>query len=192
MDGSNLCLTRDAVYARSHSGAPTHKSFDMAKALHAQIKHLIDPGISIFGEWLYAVHSMEYFNLPGYFLVFGHRWDREIPLEFKKNFFIESPFWWSHSFTVKRAEQLGLPTVPILWTGEVNSPEELEELTNKLAQEPSIYGKEREGVVVKIKRTFSEKEFPFAIAKWVRSDHPKDPDEHWMFKPIKIQGLKDR
>jgi hypothetical protein len=159
MDGSNLCMTHDAVYARSHSGPPTHKSFDQAKALHAQIKHKIDPGISVFGEWLFAVHSIEYSNLPGYFLVFGHRWDDKIPLEFRKSLYNHGPdLWWPHEVTEKRAAQLKLPMVPVLWAGVIHNVEELKDLTESLANEPSTYGEEREG--------------------------------HWMYKPIKKQGLR--
>ena len=198
MDGSNLCMTRDAVYARSHSGPPTHKSFDLAKALHAQIRDKLDPGVSIWGEWCYAVHSIEYTDLPGYFLVFGHRWDhKKVPIEFKMTH-PPGPFWWSHILTEIRARQLHLPTVPILWKGVVGSPEELEKLTNDLAHAPSAYGGEREGVVVRQAREFVEKgrftneiDFSLSVAKWVRSDHPKEPDDHWMFKPIRKQGLRN-
>jgi hypothetical protein len=41
MDGSNLCITRDEIFARSHSGAPTHPSFDLAKKMHGEIRHKI-------------------------------------------------------------------------------------------------------------------------------------------------------
>jgi hypothetical protein len=197
MDGSNLCMTRDYVYARSHAGAPTHKSFDQAKALHAAIRYEIDPGMSIFGEWCYAIHSIEYSNLSGYFLVFGHRWDHEhVPVEFRRSSgessYPKGPFWWSWTITTIKAGQLGLPVVPILWAGRVNSKEELQELTDKLGHKPSIYGKEREGLVVRVERMFSEDEFQYCIAKWVCKDHPKNPDEHWSVRSIKKQGLKDR
>jgi hypothetical protein len=192
MDGSNLCMTRDYVYARSHAGSPTHRSFDQAKALHAAIHRDIDPGISIFGEWCYAVHSMEYSDLPGHFLVFGHRWDHErVPIEFAKGIFTKGPFWWSWDMTNRRAKQLKLPIVPMLWTGRVNSEEELQELTDGLGREPSVCGGEREGLVVRAERMFSEDEFQYCVAKWVREDHPKNPDEHWSIRPIKKQGLKD-
>ena len=38
LDGSNLCMTKDKVFARSHSGSPSHPSFDMAKKMHGEIK----------------------------------------------------------------------------------------------------------------------------------------------------------
>jgi len=188
MDGSNLCMTRKKIFARSHSGPPTHKSFDLAKSVHASMKGKIDPGISVFGEWCYAVHSIEYDNLPNYFLVFGTRWDKDVPLEFDM-LQPEGPFFWDFRLTRLRAHQLGLPTVPVLWTGKVNTEKELESLTMGLMQAPSVFGNEREGIVVRLERSFSEKDFRKSIAKCVRVDHPKDPNEHWMFKSIRKQGL---
>src|SRR4051794_20704198 len=74
-DGSNLTYTRESVFARSHSGPPGHPSFDVAKATHGRIGHLISHGISIFCEYCFAVHSIAYGSLPEYSLVFGVRDD---------------------------------------------------------------------------------------------------------------------
>jgi hypothetical protein len=69
MDGSNTSLERNGCFVRTHSGSPTHISFDGLKALHATIKFKIPDNIQIFGEWCYAKHSIEYSELPGYFFV---------------------------------------------------------------------------------------------------------------------------
>jgi len=74
-DGSNLTYTRKNVFSRSHSGPPSHPSFDLAKATHARIGHLLSEGLSLFCEFCYAIHSIEYAALPDYSLVFGARDD---------------------------------------------------------------------------------------------------------------------
>ena len=73
LDGANICFEADGVFARSHSGPPTHASFDLLKAKHAQIKHLLAPDYQVFGEWVFAVHSLAYDKLPGYLFLFGAR-----------------------------------------------------------------------------------------------------------------------
>src|SRR5687767_3656611 len=72
-DGSNLTYTRKHVFSRSHSGPPAHPSFDFAKATHGRLAHLISENLSVFCEYCYAVHSIEYDALPDYSLVFGVR-----------------------------------------------------------------------------------------------------------------------
>ena len=73
LDGSNASLEANGCFARTHAGAPTHASFDGLKALHATVKRNIPKGIQIFGEWCYALHSIAYTALPGYFLLFNVR-----------------------------------------------------------------------------------------------------------------------
>lgn len=179
IDGSNLCITKDMVYARSHSGSPKHPSFDPAKFLHATIGYQIDSCLSIFGEWCFAVHSIEYDSLPGYFLVFHIRID-------------DLGDWADWDLVVRGARKLGLNTVPVLWEGIVTSEQELQTITDSVAHGSSTFGREeREGIVVRVRSGFSNELFSKSVAKWVRKDHPKDPDEHWMFKTIKRQGIKD-
>lgn len=174
-DGSNLAYTRQAVYSRSHSGPPTHASFDLAKATHGRIGHLVSPGITVFCEYCYAVHSIEYGALPGYSLVFGVRDDVE-------------GVWWDWDMTAAQAADLGLPTVPVLFRGEVASEAELHELTDHLAAAPSALGGLREGVVVRRAGQFRDAEFARSLGKWVRKGHVQT-DEHWMHMAIVPQKL---
>lgn len=174
-DGSNLTYTRQGVFSRSHSRAPVHASFDLAKATHGQIGHFLSDGLSIFCEYCYAVHSIAYEGLPGYSLVFGVRDDAR-------------SLWWPWSMVVEQADELQLPTVPLLFEGQVGSERELEELTTSLAQGPSVFGGLREGVVVRLAGEFSDEAFPRSLAKWVRRDHVTT-DEHWLHQEIKPQKL---
>ena len=174
-DGSNLTYTRTSVFSRSHSGPPGHASFDLAKATHARIAHELSLGLSLFCEYCYAVHSIEYGALPDYSLVFGARDDRE-------------GRWWDWDMVVAQAADLGLPTVPELYRGQVGSARELEALTLSLAAQPSVFGGPREGVVVRHAGEFRDADFQRSLAKWVRHDHVTT-DEHWMHQSIRAQKL---
>jgi hypothetical protein len=174
-DGSNLTYTRKSVFSRSHSGPPSHPSFDLAKATHATISHLISQGLSIFCEYCYAVHSIAYMALPSYSLVFGVRDDA-------------SGVWWDWDMVSAQASDLGLPTVPLIFRGEVQSEAELKSLTDHLAREPSVLGGAREGVVVRVAGPFKDAEFSRSLGKWVRKGHVQT-DEHWMHQAIVAQKL---
>ena len=174
-DGSNLTYTRKNVFSRSHSGPPSHASFDLAKATHGRIAHMISEGISVFCEYCYAVHSITYAALPQYSLVFGVRDDA-------------TGLFWDWDMVAAQAVDLGLPTVPILFRGVVNSTEELRALTERLSREPSTFGGAREGIVARVVAQFPEGEFGKKVAKWVRKDHVQT-DEHWLHQAIVAQKL---
>lgn len=175
VDGSNLCLTRDNIFSRSHSGIPKHKSFDMAKAFHNQIKNYISENISIFGEWLYAVHSIEYNNLPSYFLMFGIRND-------------DSGMFLDWNMTEEIEIRLGINIVPTLFKGIIKTEKELEEITTELSKQKSNFGEEeREGIVIRLEKEFIN--FDISVAKWVRKNHIKT-DDHWINKPIVRNKLR--
>lgn len=168
MDGSNLCLTRDAVFARTHSGPPRHPSFDLAKAWWAEVAHELEPDVSLFGEWLYAKHSIHYTALPGFFLVFGVREDA-------------TGLWRSWYQTCALAGRVGTPTVPELWRGTIPRVEPLLDLVKRLAASPSACGGVREGVVLRTLGPFQD--VNGSVGKWVRQDHVQTDDE-WTSGPI--------
>jgi hypothetical protein len=174
-DGSNLTYTKAAVFSRSHSGPPSHPSFDLAKATHGRLRHLISEGLSVFCEYCFAVHSIAYGALPSTSLVFGVRDD-------------VAGLWWEWDMVAAQAADLGLPTVPVLFRGAVSSAAELEELTTSLAARPSAFGGPREGVVVRLAASFADASFPRSLGKWVRRDHVTT-DEHWMHQAIKAQNV---
>lgn len=166
MDGGNACLTRDNVWARSHSTTAKEYWWSMVKALHASVKSGIDENLSIFGENVWPVHSIVYTeDLPGSFLMFNVRED-------------DTQTWWSWDDVMIASEALDIPTVPILFRGVVNSEEELRDLTTRLASIPSVYGPEREGLVVRVARAFTTDEFSKCLAKHVRADHVQT-NKHW-------------
>jgi hypothetical protein len=174
-DGSNLTYTRTSVFSRSHAGPPSHASFDLAKATHAHIGHMLSPGLSLFCEFCYAVHSIEYDALPSYSLVFGARDD-------------DAGLWWDWDMVAAQARDVGLPTVPVLFRGAVGSEAELEALTTSLAAERSALGGVREGVVVRLAGEFPDAAFGRSLGKWVRKGHVQT-DEHWLHQALRPQRL---
>lgn len=179
MDGSNTSLEFDGCFARTHSGAPTHVSFDGLKALHATIKYKIPQDYQFFGEWCYAKHSIEYSELPGYFLMFNVRM---LNPEF-------NDIWLSWEDVELWAEEIGVPTVPVLFRGEVSSEKELKELVESLMIQPSRCGGIREGAVVRIQKAFEDYNFSSCVMKCVRANHVQT-SEHWKDQEIIKNKLK--
>jgi len=190
LDGGNVCLEKAALYARSHSGPPQHPSFTMAKAIHGTVSPYIMPGLQYFGEYCFAVHSIKYEQLPAYLMFFGIRF--QLPSTNGK--------WMSWDQTASLVTLLNLtaygtfnnPNIalaPVLWEGTIRTENELKTLTESLGAAKSIYGGDREGVVVRKASEFSDDEFQTSVMKWVRKDHVQS-DTHWAHKEIEKQIVK--
>jgi RNA ligase len=177
MDGSNTSLEQGGCFARTHASAPTHKSFDQLKVLHAQIGFQIPSNMQFFGEWCYAKHSIHYSELPGYFLLFGIR-ELEDPM-----------FWCDWAEVEDCAEYFKLSTVPVLFKGIANSEKELKELVESLMIQPSVCGGIREGVVARVQREFTDNEFSECLLKCVRANHVQT-SVHWKDQEIIKNKLK--
>ena len=178
IDGSNTSLEAEACFARTHSGSPTHPSFDGFKALHAAIKHEITTDTQLFGEWVFARHSIEYTELPAYFLLFGVRYLEEP--DYLWGSWEEVEFW---------SKEIAVPTVPILFQGIISSEKELQELTESLMIQPSVCGGIREGVVVRIADAFNDDDFSSCVMKCVRANHVSPDNDHWKHKEIVKNNL---
>ena len=176
-DGSNTCMERKKCFARSHAGAPSHSSFDQFKALHASLKRHINDGLQLFGEYVFARHSIEYSELPGYFLLFGLR-----DLELNE--------WTSWEDVKMWANALCIPTVPVLYSGTVHSEKELRQLTELLMKQPSDCGGIREGVVVRLASEFADEDFSKSVMKVVRANHVDPNNDHWLHQEIVKNKLK--
>lgn len=176
IDGSNVCFTSEAVFARSHNGPPTHRSFDLAKQIHSTVKGEIPPGISVFGEYAYALHSIPYTKLPGYFMIFGVRDDTK-------------GFWFSWWGVQEMAKTLNLPTVPVLLYGRFDSEKHLNGwIKSEMSTESKVGSPEKEGLVVRVTDAFSDEEFSARVAKYVRANHVTS-SEHWAHQTITQNGL---
>lgn len=167
MDGSNTSLEANGCFARTHAGAPTHPSFDGLKALHASIKYKIPSNMQFFGEWCFALHSIAYSELPNYFMMFNVR-----------DLTSSEITWCSWGDVEMWAEELEVPTVPVLFKGIIKTEKELKELIESFMIEPSKCGGIREGVVVRTARQFHDSEFSQCVMKYVRANHVQT-SEHW-------------
>lgn len=178
IDGSNTSLESQGCFARTHSGPPSHPSFDGLKALHAEIRHDIPDNFQLFGEWCYAKHSIAYNELPDYFLLFGVR-------ELLPN----QNYWSSWEDVENYACLFGLETVPVLFKGIVSSENELKQLVESFMNQPSACGGIREGVVCRVESSFNDEAFSHCVLKCVRANHVQTSD-HWKDQEIIKNKLK--
>jgi hypothetical protein len=172
LDGENNCLSKHGVFARSHAAPTTSAWTRKIQEKWSSLKNdLAD--YEIFGENLYAIHSIEYRLIENYFYVFGVR---------------ELDKWLSWEETAFIAAAFDLPTVPVL--------EEINDFSNKKVFEEnilSIIKREStflsidtqtkktcsmEGIVTKNKFEYNVEDFQRNVFKYVRKGHVKT-DEHW-------------
>jgi hypothetical protein len=176
MDGENTSMYTDHIHARSLD-SKHHPSRTWAKTLHAQVRYDIPQGWRICGENVYALHSIQYRKLDGYFLVFGIYDDRNTCL--------------SWDDTIEYATMLGLPTVPVLYRGPWDEEKVRACWTGNSVGSP---GDLQEGYVVRVEDAFpydaqDEGAFSRFTAKYVRAEHVQT-DEHWLEKPVVPNLLK--
>ena len=167
LDGGNCALKSDGVFARSHA-APTYcTTFDYVKNVHyyANLPLIQDDGLVVFGENLFAIHSIEYTNLKDYFYMFG------VVLQ-------ETETFVDWDTLLDYAEKMRMPVVPVVYEGKIESLEWLENFINQQMESESALGGEQEGFVVRVRSAFSVDEFGSKVFKWVRRNHIST-DEHW-------------
>jgi len=167
MDGSNVVLRYTEAAARNGLTA-NHRSFDMLKAIHAGLRELIPVGHQVFGEWLYAKHSIHYLNLETYLQIFALYDTRK-------------RLWRSWEEVENCAKDLGVITVPVLDYIQFDNEKELRERMVEMAEKVIENG--GEGIVVRDMESFSYEEFQSSVGKFVRKNHVKT-DDHWSQQPI--------
>lgn len=160
LDGSGVSLHRGGLYARSKAGPPTHPSYDPLKALHAQVAWQLPTHLSLFGEWLHTVHTIVYPQLPA---------EQELQTFAVRD---ERDGSWLGLDEVERVTAvLGLTHAPVLERGRFDTVAALHAAVTAHAGAPSVYGPEREGVVVRTVSRFPTDRFHWQVAKWVRDGH---------------------
>jgi hypothetical protein len=171
MDGSNALLVKEGVAARNAAVA-AHRSFDMLKSIHARICHLIPGHVQVFGEWLYAKHSIHYTGplaLTSLYQVFAV-YDRNTQL------------WLGWRDVEEWAAKLGFETVPILEFVQDENSGKLAATLQKCGAD--IVARGQEGFVVRSVYPFYYGQFQDNIAKYVRPNHVTT-DAHWSKQPIR-------
>jgi hypothetical protein len=168
LDGQNNALTKNGVFARSHA-VPTEHPWD--KYLIDEHKKMIIPEDTIiYGESMYAIHSIEYKNLPSYYNIFS---------------VLEEDTFLSWDDVKITSDIIGYPTVPVLFEGILSSPEDLKKKVTELVSKTSVYNSYRngvasnmEGVVVRLREKFRVSNSDVSILKWVCEKHV-NTDDHW-------------
>lgn len=173
LDGENNCLNQFGVFARSHAAPTTSAWTTQLRERWELIKRDLGE-IELFGENLYAVHSIEYKQIESYYYIFAVRYlDKWLSWE-------EVKFY---------AAMFDLPTVPEIAAHSVNNltKDSLEKQIIAWANEPGIFGsidtqtKEdctREGIVTRNTEEYAAKDFAHNVFKYVRKGHVKT-GEHW-------------
>lgn len=167
-DGENTTMYSDHIHARSLDSA-NHPSRNWVKNHWATIRQAIPEGWRICGENMYAQHSIAYFGLESYFLVFSI-WN-------------ENNECLSWEETLEWAEMLELSTVPILYQGEYNE-RKIQQIWDMM--DPMF----NEGYVVRVADSFHYSEFTKCVGKFVRENHVQT-SEHWMKGPMIINRVEN-
>lgn len=175
MDGENSCLSQYGVFARSHAAPTLHPWANHLKIKQSMIANdLKDMNLEIFGENLYAVHSIIYPKLDNHFYVFGVRvLDK----------------WLSWEETKWYADIFDFPTVPELLIQDTKDVELIKTTVLDLAKQESVFGSiqnnptslvecTREGIVTRNIEEYGVDAFSKNVFKYVRPNHVQT-DAHW-------------
>lgn len=172
LDGENNCLNRYGVFARSHAAPSVSPWTRFLREKWEVLKGDLDD-LEIFGENLYAIHSIQYQQIESHFYVFGIR---------------ENERWLSWEETQFYASFFDFPTVPVLKIIEQPfNKKDYEENVLALVQQKSVFGSldfstqepcTMEGIVSRNVEEYLVEDFTKNVFKYVRKGHVKT-DEHW-------------
>ena len=173
LDGENNCLNQHGAFARSHAAPTTSPWTRQLRERWELLKNDLGE-VELFGENLYAVHSIEYERIEEYFYIFAVRIREQ---------------WLSWEEVKFYAAMFDFPTVPEIATQDVKTLTEdgLKQKIIDWAQEASIFGStdtllekdcSREGIVSRNINEYPVSEFANNVFKYVRKGHVKT-DEHW-------------
>lgn len=166
LDGGNTCLQDGKVYARSHSSPTSCPSFDLIKREYSKISWTLEnTKVAIYGENCYAIHSIKYKELPDVFFVFTIL-----------NTKVDKFYSWNK--ITEQCNILGLSMVPVLFKGTFNNTSELKRYILNEMNKESVFGGDREGVVIRNSDSFLFDNLRNNVAKCVRKDHVQTND-HW-------------
>ena len=171
LDGENSCLNQYGVFARSHTAPTIHPWANYLKERWQLIKNDLGD-LEIFGENLYAIHSIEYPNIEQHFYVFGIR-------------YLDT--WLSWEEVQFYAALLDFPAVPTVEMVQPSDQATFEATVLAIVQQESIFNSidvhtqepcSMEGIVSRNTQAYPVVDFKQNVFKYVRKDHVKT-DEHW-------------
>jgi hypothetical protein len=162
LDGENTCIKTSGVYARSHGATNRNPWAKPVWDIWERIGRTLGD-LHLFGENLYAIHSIQYERLDHHFFIFGIR---------------ENDTWLSWEAVCEYAYILDLPVAPLVSSG-VFSIQEMQTIIQQKQLHGSALGGISEGVVARRAAAFPDADFPEAVLKYVRKNHVQT-DEHWI------------
>ncbi len=173
LDGENTCLNQYGIFSRSHAAPTRHPWANYLKEKWSLIKRELGE-LEIFGENVYAIHSIEYLSLESHFFVFAIR---------------ERDAWLSWEEVKFYAQVLDFHTVPELSDSDItnHTQESFEEEVLSIVKQPSTFQSidtnsqapcSMEGLVSRNQEAFPIEAFKENVFKYVRKDHVKT-DQHW-------------
>lgn len=171
LDGENTCLNQYGVFARSHAAPTRHPWANYLKEKWQLIKNDLGD-LEIFGENIYAIHSIKYLEIEHHFYVFAVRCLDQ---------------WLSWEEVKFYAALLDFPTVPELGIQKPSDQEKVEKSVLAFVNQASIFKSfdvhtnekcTMEGIVSRNLEEFPVKDFKNNVFKYVRKNHVKT-DAHW-------------
>jgi hypothetical protein len=177
MDGENTCLNGIGVFARSHAAPTTHPWSSFLKQKFSMIQNDLKVNdIEIFGENMYAQHSIIYPILDEHFYVFAVRHlDRWLSWEEVK--------WYAEFFDYPVVPELPIHTI----ADEGITKEYMENFVTQISSDDSVFGSiqngtfedcTREGIVTRNIEEYHVDDFKQNVFKYVRKGHVST-DVHW-------------
>ena len=160
LDGGNTAMKGEGIFARTHATPTSCTTFDYVKSRYfSRLRHIIQKdNLVVFGENLFAIHAVEYTNLQDYFYAFNVQ-DRV------------TDFFYSHDQVTEWTEYHGVPMVPVVYEGKIESLKWLEQFLANKIKEGSAFGGPCEGFVVRTRSGFHVDDFGSKVFKWVRENH---------------------
>lgn len=188
LDGENTSIYPDGYTHARSMDSRHHPSRSWMKNYAAQIGPEIPAGWKIYGENMFAFHSILYTELPSYFMMFGVTNEANEFLSWKD--------------TAEFAQLLGIETAPVLYEG-LWDEELIRDLWTGRGRFPTFDTKAEipefprdftpcaaEGFVVRYADRFPYESFGLhCAAKFVREHHVQT-SEHWLSKPVLPNKLR--
>jgi hypothetical protein len=169
-DGENSALYSDGYTHARSIDSQHHVSREWLKSFWAERCYELPTGWRVYGENLYAKHSIAYDNLPSYFMAFSIFDDtnHRLPLD-------EFLTW---------CELLGITPVEIVhrFVASGNWDDDVFDLFKKAVDNGE------EGIVMTTVDGFHYDDFSTHLIKAVRANHVQT-DEHWRFAQIQQNKL---
>lgn len=188
LDGENNCMNRYGVFARSHAAPATSPWTSQLRQKWSILKNDLGD-YELFGENLYAIHSIQYPLIEQHYYVFGVR---------------ELDKWLSWDETVFIAAAFDLPVVPVVrGIASANEKNIFEKSILSAVINESSFGSvdvqtqkncSMEGIVTRNAGEYAVDDFQKNVFKYVRKGHVKT-DEHWTKNwkraPLKFESNVD-